>query len=135
MLYVIQQMDNAELAYSDGQRPIVHLEADLFQTVAWAGRHKRALGIHFVERGLILLRGTSPNLAELVKIDWDAVQAKYWTECKESKQAEFLLEHAFPWQLVQRIGVHSWVIAQEVRRAVQDSHHRPHVEIRNNWYY
>ena len=134
MLYVIQQMDNAELAYSDGQRPIVHLEADLLQTVAWAERHKRRWAFTSSNAGSYYFEDYA-DLGNLVNIDWDAVQARYWTECKESKQAEFLLEHAFPWQLVHRIGVYSWVIAQIARKAVQDSHHRPHVEIRNDWYY
>ena len=36
MLYVIFQGNNPELNYRGGQDPIVHLEADLRQAVAWA---------------------------------------------------------------------------------------------------
>ena len=36
MLYVISRADHSELAYHGGQRPIVHLEADLHLSVAWA---------------------------------------------------------------------------------------------------
>ena len=40
MLYVIS-MANPELSYRDGQGPIVHLEADLRQSVDWADANER----------------------------------------------------------------------------------------------
>ena len=36
MLYVIYQANHPELFYRGGQDPIIHLEADLRQTVEWA---------------------------------------------------------------------------------------------------
>ncbi len=36
MLYLIYQANHLELSYRGGQGPIVHLEADLRQSVAWA---------------------------------------------------------------------------------------------------
>ena len=36
MLYVISQANHPQLSYRGGQDPIVHLEADLRATVAWA---------------------------------------------------------------------------------------------------
>ena len=36
MLFVIHKANHPELSYHGGQEPIVHLEADLRQTVAWA---------------------------------------------------------------------------------------------------
>ena len=36
MLYVIHRANHPALTYRDGQESIVHLEADLHQTVAWA---------------------------------------------------------------------------------------------------
>ena len=41
MLYVISQANHTELAYHGGQRPIIHLEADLRQSVAWAEQNGR----------------------------------------------------------------------------------------------
>jgi hypothetical protein len=41
MLYVISQANHPELAYHGGQGPIVHLEADLYQSVAWANQNGR----------------------------------------------------------------------------------------------
>ena len=36
MLYLIYQGNHPELTYRGGQGPIIHLEADLHATVAWA---------------------------------------------------------------------------------------------------
>ena len=36
MLYLIHQGNHRDLAYSGGQGPIIHMEADLRQTVEWA---------------------------------------------------------------------------------------------------
>jgi hypothetical protein len=41
-------------------------------------------------------------------VDWKAVNAYYWSQYKEAKQAEFLLEEQFPWSLVEAIGVYSF---------------------------
>ena len=38
MLYVISCASHPQLSHRGGQRPIVHLEADLRSTVAWADR-------------------------------------------------------------------------------------------------
>ena len=40
MLYVIHQANHPSLAYRGGQSPIIHLEADLRQTVAWANHNR-----------------------------------------------------------------------------------------------
>jgi hypothetical protein len=44
---------------------------------------------------------------------------------KEGKQAEFLVEERFPWDLVERIGVFSNVVASRVDRALTGIAHRP----------
>src|ERR1700678_346728 len=41
MLYLLHQGNHPELTYRGGQRPIVHLEADLRTTVDWADAHGR----------------------------------------------------------------------------------------------
>jgi len=53
----------------------------------------------------------------------------------EGKQAEFLIHQSFPWRLVDRIGVHSRAVAQQVAEAMQGANHRPVVEIKRDWYY
>ena len=45
------------------------------------------------------------SLDALSDIDWTAVRARFWPQCRDAKQAEFLVERSFPWELVSRIGV------------------------------
>ena len=55
--------------------------------------------------------------------------------CMEPKQAEFLVEFSFPWNMVSRIGVHSREVGDRVLEAMRASDHRPPVGIRRGWYY
>ena len=57
MLYVITMANHSELDYRGGQGPIVHLEADLHEAVAWANRHGRRWAFNFDQRGGFLRRG------------------------------------------------------------------------------
>lgn len=133
MLYLIH-MRNAELTYRGGQGPIVHLEADLYTTVHWANTQGRRWAFTLSNAGSRYFEDRA-DLAQLHEIDWDAVQARLWSPCKERKQAEFLLEQSFPWHLVERIGVHSRPVYTQVMNALPAQGHRPAVEIRPNWYY
>ena len=63
------------------------------------------------------------------------MQAKDWRQCKEGKQAEFLIERQFPWELVTRIGVRSEQTRQQVMAALEAAEHKPPVEIKIVWYY
>lgn len=69
------------------------------------------------------------------EIDWTAVQTRDWRGCKDGKQAEFLLEHSFPWTLVERIGVHTMATYRKVMPALPAAGHRPRVEVIDDWYY
>jgi len=69
-------------------------------------------------------------IAQLSEIDWDAVQAEDWKQCKEGKQAEFLIERQFPWDLVSRIGVRSPQVYDQITAALQDAAHKPGIEIK-----
>ena len=75
------------------------------------------------------------DLSRLGDVDWDAVAARNWSACREAKQAEFLLEHSFPWHLVERIGVLSQPIATQVAQTLPVGGHRPPVQILPAWYY
>ena len=135
MLYVIRMANNPDLAYRGGQGPIVHLEADLRQTVAWADANNRRWAFTSSNAGASYFEDYA-NLAQLDKIDWDAVKADNWAgERKEGKQAEFLMERLLPWGLVSRIGVHSAKIRDRVLQVLQVDGHRPTVEIKPGWYY
>lgn len=134
MLYLIHRANHEELTYRGGQGPIVHLEADLHQTVQWAQANNRRWAFTLSNAGAYYFEDRA-DLAQLGEIDWDAVQARDWRGRKEGKQAEFLVEQSFPWDLVSRIGVGSQQVYGQVRAALQAAAHKPHVEIRPDWYY
>src|SRR5205085_5352673 len=119
MLYLISSANHPDLPYKGGQGPIIHLEADLQQAVAWAEENGRRWAFTLSNAGAYYFEDRS-NLAQLYEINWDAVDARKWSGpdissmVKDGKQAEFLLERQFPWELVQRIGVVSDAIAQQV---------------------
>ena len=133
MLYLIYRQ-NPELTYRGGQGDIIHLEADLQATVAWANAQPRRWAFTLSNAGSRYFEDRA-DLARLTEINWDAVQANNWQQCKEAKQAEFLLENSFPWHLVERIGVSSRVVYGDVVNALPANGHRPTVDIRPDWYY
>lgn len=134
MLYLIHQANHVELSYRGGQGPIVHLECDLHAAVAWAEENNRRWAFTLSNAGSYYFEDRC-DLSRLNEIDWDAVQARNWASCKDGKQAEFLLEHNFPLELVERIGVRSAPIHQQVVNALPAGGHRPRVELRPEWYY
>lgn len=134
MLYLLYQANHPDLTYRGGQGPIVHLEADLQAVIAWANQHGRRWAFTLSNAGSRFFEDRC-NTWELGQIDWDAVQARDWRQCKEGKQAEFLIEHSFPWQLVERIGVQSRPVYQQVANALSANGHRPPIEVRADWYY
>ena len=134
MLFLIHKANEPELAYRGGQGPIVHFEADLHSLVAWADTQHRRWAFTLSNAGARYFEDRS-DLGQLGEIDWNAVQTRDWRQCKEGKQAEFLLELSFPWHLVERIGVQSRATYTSVVNALPPRGHRPPVEIRPEWYY
>ncbi len=132
MLYLIYQGNHPELNYKGGQGPIIHFEADLYSVVDWANQQGRRWAFTLSNAGSYYFEDRS-DLAQLDEVDWNAVQATQWQQCKDGKQAEFLLERSFPWHLVERIGVQSRTIYQQVANALPARGHRPMVEIRSEW--
>lgn len=136
MLYILHKANHVNLAYRGGQRPIVHLEADMRAVVDWAKGYDR--------RWAFTLGNASANyaefrtsLAQLGDVNWQAVLGTDFSTpaTKDAKQAEFLLEGSFPWGLVERIGVIDHVVAAQVADAMHGAAHRPQVEIKREWYY
>ncbi|OFW09804.1 MAG: hypothetical protein A3G20_03960 [Acidobacteria bacterium RIFCSPLOWO2_12_FULL_59_11] len=136
MLYVIHCANHPDLAYRGGKEPIVHLEADLHQVIAWADANGRRWAFSLSNAGAVYTQFRS-RVDQLDEVDWPAVAATDFrsSEIKEGKQAEFLLHQSFPWHLFQRIGVISRQVAQQAANALDETGHRPVVEIRRDWYY
>jgi hypothetical protein len=136
MLYMLDRANHQNLAYRGGQSPIVHLESDLYATVEWAERDRRQWAFTLSNAGAFYFEDRC-DLKQLDEINWDAVQTNQWSGpgVKEAKQAEFLLERSFPWQLVERIGVLGQDTAQQVANMIREAAHRPKVEMKRDWYY
>ncbi len=133
MLFLIHKR-NPELTYKGGQEPIVHLEADLYDAVAWAQANGRRWAFTLSNAGSYYFEDRA-DLAQLDQIDWTAVATTQWPAVKERKQAEFLVEQSFPWLLIERIGVYSGAINAQVAHALPVSGHRPPVAVLPAWYY
>ena len=136
MLYLIHMGNHPELGYRGGQDSIVHLEADLRSTVAWAESAGRRCAFTTSNAGSSYFQDFS-DLRELDKIDWEAVKARLWSapHVKEGKQAEFLVERSFPWHLVERIGIRTNTLYGGLQNTLQRARHRPSIAIKPGWYY
>ena len=135
MLYLIHRR-NSELAYKGGQGPIVHLVADLQAAVAWANANSRRWAFTLSNAGSYYFEDRA-DLGQLHEINWNSVRATQWSgsPTKEQKQAEFLTEHSFPWDLVEEIAVYDRATGQAATLAISGAGHRPPIYIRPEWYY
>lgn len=136
MLFLFYRNNHPELTYRGGQEPIVHLEADLHRTIEWAQAHDQRWAFTLSNAGSSYFESRC-DVDRLGEINWTAVQNRDFRDpnVKEGKQAEFLIERCFPWNLVERIGVHSQAVAQQVADALHGAEHRPRIEIKPEWYY
>lgn len=136
MLYVIHCANHSALTYRGGQGPIVHLQADLHEAIAWANGQGLRWAFTASNAGAGYCRFFN-QVGDLSQIDWQAVGANQWAAApiKEAKQAEFLMHNSFPWHLVRRIGVQSRATYAQVVAAIAGAAHQPRVEIKPDWYY
>lgn len=136
MLYLIYRANHEDLSYRGGQGLIVHLEADLYEVVAWAQEQYRRWAFSLSNAGSYYVEILN-QLERLDQINWGAVAATDFrsADIKEGKQAEFLLHGSFPWELVQRIGVISAEMKGRAEASLALATYRPPVEILSDWYY
>lgn len=134
MLYMISRQNHPELQYKGGQEPIIHLEADLKKVVNWAEQNNKRWAFTLSNAGASYFEDRK-SLENLDELDWNAINSTSWHECREKKQAEFLIEEKFPWSLIDRIGIYSENYYNNVIRSFNGNSHRPVVEIKRSWYY
>jgi ssDNA thymidine ADP-ribosyltransferase, DarT len=136
MLYVIHCANHPELTYRGGQVPIIHLEADLHESVRWAVDNAVPWAFSLANAGARYTEFRS-ELANLDELDWNAIAATDFrsSEVKEKKQAEFLLHGSFPFTLIERIGVCNLAVSNRVHEALAQARHRPVVDIIPAWYF
>lgn len=134
MLFLFYKNNSQDITYCGGQEPIIHLVADLQKTIAWANAKKKRWAFTSSNAGSYYFNSYT-DLDQLDKIDWNVVNATYWEGCRETKQAEFLIEGQFPFELIERIGVYSQQYYQNVNQIVSNMRNAPIVEIKQDWYY
>ena len=136
MLYVLYCANHPELEYRGGQGPIVHLEADLHETIRWADAQLRRWAFSPANAGAYYTPFHA-DVAALDQLNWPAIAERDFrsADVKEAKQSEFLIHGQFPWDLVRRIGVRDNAIALQAHHATQHCEHRPPIEIQPSWYY
>ncbi len=134
MLYMIHKANQPGLDYRGGQDPIVHLEADLRETINWAKQNRQRWAFTLSNAGSGYFQDRR-DLAQLGEIDWDAVQARDWRDRKEGKQAEFLVERSFSWALVRRVGARTPETLDRAMEAIRAAARRPIVAVQPHWYY
>ena len=136
MLYILHKGNSPGLTYQGGQRPIIHLEADLNASLQWARASRKRWAFSRGNAGAYYTRFfDKTELLEL--LDWRAIEATVWRDpdVKEGKQAEFLVEDCFPWTLVERIGAIDEKIGEQVREVVSGAKHQPEIAVKPDWYY
>ena len=77
------------------------------------------------------------NIDEIDALDWNAIGETDWRDpfVKERKQAEFLVEQSFPWELIEHIGVIDEKIAERVASLLREASHRPKVVVAPQWHF
>ncbi len=139
MLYMFYKGNHPEISYRGGQEPIIHLVADMYQTKLWAARNNLHSTFTTSNAGSCYFNDYTDE-KDLNKINWTAVNALVWKDCREEKQVEFLIEQRFPWELVEGIGVYSVVQYQQVNvilanAKMANARHCPPIAIKREWYY
>jgi hypothetical protein len=136
MLFLLHKGNHPDLNYKEGQQPIVHLQADLTKTIAWADKRGVRWAISDGNAGSF---GTNyyTGAAALGQINWAAVATNSWADpaVKEGKQAEFLLWDEFPWSLIEGIGVCNAATLAKATAALTGAAHSPAVAVKSAWYY
>lgn len=136
MLYLLHKDNHPDLTYHGGQRPIVHLQADLHDVLKWAKTEHKGWAFSKGNAGARYSDFyNDPALLDL--LEWEAIAATDWRDpdVKEGKQAEFLIEDSFPWELIELIGVIDAEIEEQVANLIRSAEHQPSVAVKPAWYY
>ncbi|MFV1976826.1 MAG: DUF4433 domain-containing protein [Candidatus Scalindua sp.] len=124
--------------YDEGQEPIIYLVSTA-QTV-------QDSGVQFVfsdGHGIARYTQWFDDLDDLDKVDWTAVNAKYWHDTVDDmdrqrrKQAEFLVYNSCEWNIISEIGVINRDMKSRVREILEEFPNVtvPDIRIRREWYY
>jgi len=134
MLYMLYMRNHIDIEYRGGQEPLLHLVADLRRTVKWAEQNGLRWAFTNSNAGSRYFEDFA-SLDDLNQIDWDSIETNDWSNCKEQKQAEFLIEKKFPWELIEGIGVYSYEWVEVANENLSSAGFYTPVKIKREWYY
>ena len=136
MLYLLYMGNHPDLTYHGGQQPIIHLQADLDAALQWAEDQGRRWAFCKGNAGTRYMQFVH-DPAQLNNLEWGAIAATDWRDpdVREGKQAEFLTEESFPWELIECIGVINAAVAQQVTTLIHEASYQPTVAVMRSWYY
>ncbi|MBO6085228.1 MAG: DUF4433 domain-containing protein [Acetobacter sp.] len=136
MLYIIHKGNTPNLTYKDGQDPIIHLQADLHTVLQWAEKNSIQWAFSSLNAGTRYAQFYN-EIQDFEALNWEAIETTDFRDqtIKYAKQAEFLIYHAFPFELVEKIGVYSEEIAKQVNAIIKPMNSCPKVEICKAWYF
>ncbi|GAB7140814.1 DUF4433 domain-containing protein [Deferribacterales bacterium RsTz2092] len=134
MLYMLSRANHQDIEYRGGQEPIVHLVFSMRNVINWAEQEGRKWAFTESNAGSRCFEDFA-DLADLDKLDWNAIRATLWSGRQDKKQAEFLVEKSLPWQLVEKIGVYSLEQYSEVCKILEAETSRPQISVERSWYY
>lgn len=135
MLYMMH-VKNENLTYKGGQEPIIHLVADLQNTVSYADKNNLRWAFTSSNAGSYFFESFS-DLNDLSKLNWTAINANNWSSNRDAKQSEFLIENCFHWDLIEFIGVYdqnTYDLVSNIINKIPGSN-KPKVGIKRKWYY
>lgn len=136
MLYILHMGNSPGLTYRGGQRPIVHLRADLNAVLDWAEVNHVRWAFSRGNAGAYYTTFSNDRNG-LANLNWPAIAQTDWRnpDIKEAKQSELLIETSFPWNLIEMVGVIDPEIGAQVTASVGAAGHKPVVSIERSWYY
>lgn len=124
--------------YTEGQDPLIYLVSTA------EGIRDAGIGYVFSDgHGIAAFTSWYADLADLNKVDWEIVRARYWSDTeddldrKRRKQAEFLVHRACPWSLIRGVAVRTPEMQQRVEVIFGHfpTETRRPVAVRSRWYY
>ena len=125
----------SDLSFQGGQDNIIHLESSFQTAIDFANAKNLKWVFTDSNAGSYYFRDSNDLNLLTHFLDLKAISASQWKECKEKKQAEFLIENLFPFELIERIGVKSIKVQQSVADLLEDTDFSPSIEVKTDWYY
>jgi len=136
MLYILHKGNHPQVSYKGGQRPLIHLVADLDQVLDWTEQHELLWAFSFSNASSFYVEFCN-NRGRLHELNWQAIMATDFRhrDIQEQKQAELLVYDYFPLQLIQEIGVLDGRVRDVTAEILRPLPLADRVIVRREWYY